>query len=319
MGALYFKDLLSQTFTVRRISLAPVLCGEMSLKARQSKARHGHRYLVYKGISVYFSLKTCKGDTPYFFTPLPFPSRKLWLFLRSWCFAFVNVYFSWTPVPWRFKWRTISYTLKKIIYLFIYDCVAQRVKRLPAMQETCVRSLGQEDPLEKEIATQSSTLAWKIPWTEKPGRLQSMGSQSRTRLSNCLLACAGSLWLRGLFSSCSERGLLWVVVCRLLIAVAYLVLEQGLSGVWASVAVALRLKSTGSVLWAHRFSCSLAREIFQDQGSNLCLQHWQTNYLPLSRQGSPAFGFLYNLLASLSIWLLKSYITWFRELRLSFL
>ena len=55
--------------------------------------------------------------------------------------------------------------------------VAQRVKRLPAMQETQVQFLGQEDPLEKEIATHSSTLAWKIPWMEKPGRLQSMGSQ----------------------------------------------------------------------------------------------------------------------------------------------
>ena len=55
--------------------------------------------------------------------------------------------------------------------------MAQRVKCLPAMQETLVRSLGQEDPLEKEMATNSSTLAWKIPWVEKPGRLQSMGSQ----------------------------------------------------------------------------------------------------------------------------------------------
>ena len=53
--------------------------------------------------------------------------------------------------------------------------VAQRVKHLPAMQETWVRSLGQEDPLEKEMATHSSTLARKIPWTEKPGRLQSTG------------------------------------------------------------------------------------------------------------------------------------------------
>ena len=51
------------------------------------------------------------------------------------------------------------------------------VKRLQAMQETWVQSLGQEDPLEKEMATHSSTLAWKIPWTEEPGRLQSMGSQ----------------------------------------------------------------------------------------------------------------------------------------------
>ena len=53
------------------------------------------------------------------------------------------------------------------------------------MQETWVQSLGQEDPLEEEMATQSSILAWRIPWTEKPGGLQSMGSQkSRTRLSD---------------------------------------------------------------------------------------------------------------------------------------
>ena len=51
------------------------------------------------------------------------------------------------------------------------------VKHLPAMQETWVRSLSREDPLEKEMATQSSTLAWKIPWTEEPGRLLSMGLQ----------------------------------------------------------------------------------------------------------------------------------------------
>ena len=51
------------------------------------------------------------------------------------------------------------------------------VKRLPAMQETWVRFLGPEDPLEKEISTHSNTLAWKIPWIEKPGRLQSMGLQ----------------------------------------------------------------------------------------------------------------------------------------------
>ena len=55
--------------------------------------------------------------------------------------------------------------------------MAQMVKRLPAMRETQVRSLGQEDPLEKEMATHSSTLAWRIPWTEEPGGLQSMGSQ----------------------------------------------------------------------------------------------------------------------------------------------
>ena len=55
--------------------------------------------------------------------------------------------------------------------------VAQTVKRLPAVQETWDRSLGWKDPPEKEMATHSGTLTWKIPWTEKPGSLQSMGSQ----------------------------------------------------------------------------------------------------------------------------------------------
>ena len=55
--------------------------------------------------------------------------------------------------------------------------MAQRLKRLPEMWETRVQSLGREDALEKEVATHSSTLAWRIPWREEPGRLQSMGSQ----------------------------------------------------------------------------------------------------------------------------------------------
>ena len=62
--------------------------------------------------------------------------------------------------------------------MFIQDpLVAQTVNPLPTMQETQVRSLGQEDPLEKEMAAHSSTLAWKIPWMEEPSGLQSMGSQ----------------------------------------------------------------------------------------------------------------------------------------------
>ena len=61
--------------------------------------------------------------------------------------------------------------------IFGASIVAQLVKNLPAMQETWVQFLGWEDPLEKEMATHSSILAWRIPWTEEPGRLQSMGSQ----------------------------------------------------------------------------------------------------------------------------------------------
>ena len=62
-------------------------------------------------------------------------------------------------------------------YLNRASLVAQMVKYPPAMQETQVQSLGQEDPLEKGMATHSSILVWRIPWTEDPGRLQSMGSQ----------------------------------------------------------------------------------------------------------------------------------------------
>ena len=74
-----------------------------------------------------------------------------------------------------------------IFFLFIWSLhaametgaalVAQSVKNLPAVQETWVRSPGREDPLEKEMATHSSILAWKISWTKEPGGLQSMGSQ----------------------------------------------------------------------------------------------------------------------------------------------
>ena len=68
------------------------------------------------------------------------------------------------------------YILYIIIIYFIF-LVVQMVKRLPTMWETRVQSLGWEDLLEKEMAIHSSMLPWKIPWMEKPGRLQSMGSQ----------------------------------------------------------------------------------------------------------------------------------------------
>ena len=63
------------------------------------------------------------------------------------------------------------------LWYLVSSLVAQLVKNLPAMQEMRVQSVGQEDPLEEEMATHSSILAWRIPWTEEPGKLQSMGSQ----------------------------------------------------------------------------------------------------------------------------------------------
>ena len=70
--------------------------------------------------------------------------------------------------------------LQDFLLFELISLVAQRVKRLPAMWETWVRSLGWKDPLEKEMAIHSSILAWKIPWTEEPGGLQFMGLQSWT-------------------------------------------------------------------------------------------------------------------------------------------
>ena len=61
--------------------------------------------------------------------------------------------------------------------MLVKNLVAQTVKNLPAIWETWVRSLGWKDPLEKEMATRSSILAWRIPWTEEPGALQSTGSR----------------------------------------------------------------------------------------------------------------------------------------------
>ena len=76
-----------------------------------------------------------------------------------------------------FSWPAF-WGIPRVHPVFLLGClVAWMVKDLPAAQENRVQPLGQEDPLEKEMATHSSTLAWKIPWTEEPGKLQPMGSQ----------------------------------------------------------------------------------------------------------------------------------------------
>ena len=74
--------------------------------------------------------------------------------------------------------------------------MAQAIKNLPAMQETGVRSLDQEDPLEEEMATHSSILAWGIPWTEEPGRMQSMGLQRRTQEHTHTHTHRVTVWLK---------------------------------------------------------------------------------------------------------------------------
>ena len=78
---------------------------------------------------------------------------------------------------WAFARKVISLLFNTLSKFVRASLVAQRLKHLPPMRETWVRSLGREGPLEKEMATHSSTLAWKIPWTEEPDRLQFMGSE----------------------------------------------------------------------------------------------------------------------------------------------
>ena len=148
---------------------------------------------------------------------------------------------------------------------------AQSVKNLPAVQETWVRSLGLEDPLEKEMATYFSILAWKTSWTEEPSGLQSMGSQrvGHDWATNTYLLTYPVSHFSGF--SC------WVT--------------QAL-GAQASVVGAPRLWTTVSIVVADRLSCSEECGLFPDQGSNPCLLHQQADSLPLSHQGSPWFLFL---------------------------
>ena len=77
----------------------------------------------------------------------------------------------------------------------VASLVVQTVKSLPAMQENRIRSLGREDPLEKGMATHSSILAWRIPWTKEPGGLQSMIAKSQTQLSDQHLVAASQVAL----------------------------------------------------------------------------------------------------------------------------
>ena len=103
---------------------------------------------------------------------------EVWFFIRSVQFSCSVVSNSLRPHGLQYTMRLCPSPTPRVYPTHVWtSLVAQMVKRLPAMRETWVQSLGQEDPLEKETATHSSTLAWKIPWTEEPGRLQSMGSQ----------------------------------------------------------------------------------------------------------------------------------------------
>ena len=130
---------------------------------------------------------------------------------------------------WSLAWRILSITLlaceiSAVVWYFEHSwasLVAQSVKNLPAVQETWVQSLGWEDPLEKEMATHSSILAWKISWTEEPGGLQSMGSQrvghdwatNTSILWHCLSLGLEWNWLFPVFDHCWVFQVYWHIEC----------------------------------------------------------------------------------------------------------
>ena len=109
--------------------------------------------------------------------------------------------------------------------------VAQRLKRLPPMWETRVRSLGREDALEKEMATHSSILAWRIPWTEEPARLQSTGSQrvghdwvtslSLSQRPLCLVQVFNGSKTKGSMFLCIYRSIHVCVYTRVCVCVSH--------------------------------------------------------------------------------------------------
>ena len=113
------------------------------------------------------------------------------ILVNYFCFLLINLYINynsqssvadnwrhWKKHPWvTTEWVRLMAEIKPGQEIEGASLVAQSLKHLPEMRETWVWFLGQEDPLEKGMATHSSTLAWRIPWTEQPGRLQSMGLQ----------------------------------------------------------------------------------------------------------------------------------------------
>ena len=160
-------------------------------------------------------------------------------------------------VRWLPFTNVILHYKRKVWFLFLLtmhaSLVTQMVQHVPTMQETRVQSLGWEDLLEKAMATHSITLAWKIPWMEEPGRLQSMGSQrvrhdwaTSLSFSPCVLSHFSHVWL---FATP------WTVAC------------QTVHG-----------DSPGK---NSRVGChALLQRIFPTQGSNLCLfclLHWQVD------------------------------------------
>ena len=179
--------------------------------------------------------------------------------------------------------------------------VAQLVKNLPVMQETWVQSLGQEDPLENIMAAHSSILAWRIPWTEEPGRLQSMGLQrvghDWVTFTLCWLCKIGSEWVK-VAQSCPtlcdpmDYTVCGILQARILEWVAFPFSRQ--SSQPRDQTQISRVEGRFFTSWATGKpknigvgSLSLLQQIFPTQESNRGLLHCRWILYQLSYQGSP--------------------------------
>ena len=143
----------------------------------------------------------------YFFSCQKCPISFMKVYLSVIMFKFILNSRSWTYDTWIHTDGVSSMANNNLLWASL---IAQLIKNLPSMQETWVPFLGWEDPLEKEMATHSSILAWKIPWTEEPGGLQSMGLQRvRRSWTSAQAACwwyRNSTLLGSHTHSCSGMG-----------------------------------------------------------------------------------------------------------------
>ena len=138
---------------------------ERGYKVSRAKAQMVKTKVTYLGGQITHGSKRLSSDRVQGILQLPSPTTRkqfrAFLGLTGYCRIWISSY-GLIAQPLYESWTSL---------------VAQTVKHLSMMRETWVQSLGWEDPLEKEMAIHFSTIAWKIPWTEEPGRLQSMGSQ----------------------------------------------------------------------------------------------------------------------------------------------
>ena len=154
------------------LSVCPTLCNPVDCSPPGSSLHGIFQTRSWKGVAISLSRKSYWPSNWPRISWTSYVGRQILYHCTTWE-AKMNI-----PSYLSYKWR--KWDLNRIIKFAIWSwasLLAQKVKNLPEMQETWVWSLDRDDPLEEGMATHSSILAWRIPWTEEPGGLQSVGSQ----------------------------------------------------------------------------------------------------------------------------------------------